>query len=73
VEEYRDTKIKVSIDENNGPVIEFEGNRLAEDSFSGNLYFSDEIANNKVKVRAIPYSDWGNRKPGEMLVWIRES
>lgn len=69
----KDAKLKVSIEENNRPDIEFEGNRLAEDSFCENLYFSDEVATNKVKVRAIPYSDWGNRKPGEMLVWIRES
>ena len=25
-----------------------------------------------VTIRAVPYCTWGNRKPGEMLVWIRQ-
>ncbi|WP_374954675.1 hypothetical protein [Paenibacillus sp. AR247] len=25
------------------------------------------------RLRAVPYTLWGNREPGEMTVWIRES
>jgi len=55
------------------PFIQVEATRLVEDSFYGNLYGSEEVEVEKVEAKAIPYSDWGNRTPGEMLVWIRES
>lgn len=30
-------------------------------------------ATTSVPIKAIPYFLWANRKPGEMLVWLRES
>ncbi|WP_083180265.1 glycoside hydrolase family 127 protein [Paenibacillus yonginensis] len=36
------------------------------------LYRSTPAAVKPQKLTAVPYTLWGNRKPGEMLVWIRE-
>lgn len=32
-----------------------------------------ENSKKKVEIKAIPYFMWGNRKPGEMQVWIRQN
>ncbi len=37
------------------------------------LYTSDAPAAKPVALRAVPYCTWANRRPGEMLVWIREA
>lgn len=36
------------------------------------LYRADRSKTKSVIIKAIPYFLWNNRKPGEMLVWIRE-
>jgi DUF1680 family protein len=53
--------------------IEAKGTRLVEpeapESFSEKFVPKHEA----VTLRAIPYGFWGNRSPGEMLVWIRSA
>ena len=36
------------------------------------LYTEQKPIKDPVTIQAIPYYAWGNRKPGEMRVWIRE-
>ncbi|MCG2659500.1 MAG: glycoside hydrolase family 127 protein, partial [Kiritimatiellae bacterium] len=36
------------------------------------LYRADQSKTKSIVIKAIPYFLWNNRKPGEMLVWIRE-
>lgn len=46
--------------------------RTDESGWEGTLY---KIASNNEKpmsIKAVPYCMWGNRNPGEMLVWIRQ-
>jgi DUF1680 family protein len=38
----------------------------------GDLYRTARSKTRIVPIRAVPYSVWGNRRPGEMVVWIRE-
>jgi len=55
-------------------LLEMEGIRLSEPSGqSGALYGVAPPEETKQKLVAVPYTLWGNRKPGEMTVWIRES
>ena len=37
-----------------------------------NLYKPVEYNTKKIRIKAVPYYTWNNRKPGEMFVWIRE-
>jgi uncharacterized protein len=39
----------------------------------GNLYTTEAPKRKPVEIKAVPYFAWCNRKPGEMIVWIRES
>ena len=39
----------------------------------GSLYTTGKLREKTVTLRAVPYCTWANRKPGEMLVWIREA
>lgn len=53
-------------------VITGEGVRTVEEGWDDVLYSSyRNIQTRPVKIRAIPYYLWGNRKEGEMQVWIR--
>ncbi|MEN6369660.1 MAG: beta-L-arabinofuranosidase domain-containing protein [Thermotogota bacterium] len=54
------------------PVVSFAGCRRRAVTPTAPLYSAEEPAREDVVVRAIPYYAWGNRKPGEMLVWIGE-
>jgi len=36
------------------------------------LYSPVALEREEIAIRAVPYFAWGNREPGEMLVWIRE-
>jgi uncharacterized protein len=36
------------------------------------LYCTQAIKRKRTKITAVPYFAWDNRKPGEMLVWVRE-
>jgi DUF1680 family protein len=51
-------------------VIEGEASRVEEDLLDGELYQPLREKTKPVKIRAVPYCLWGNRKPGEMMVWI---
>ena len=54
---------------NTTTVLEGEGFLSTESSWSGRL-FQSVGATNKVKLRAVPYFMWDNRKPGNMRVWL---
>ena len=41
-------------------------------AWRGDLYRPAGSNTKQVRVTAVPYYAWCNRKPGEMLVWIRE-
>jgi DUF1680 family protein len=49
--------------------IELEGYVLSEDNWGEALYRPLEKTKRKIKLKAVPYSVWDNRSPGEMVVW----
>ena len=54
-------------------VIEAEGLKISEKGWEDNrLYAENEPVLEPVTLKAIPYAYWGNRTPGEMLVWMKE-
>lgn len=53
-------------------VLTGKANRIVDNRMTNSLYSSAEHEEESVTVQAVPYSYWGNRKTGEMLVWIRE-
>lgn len=53
------------------PVVLARGFRTAEDGWEDSLYRPYVPQEKEVEIKAIPYFLWGNRKPGEMLVWVR--
>ena len=53
-------------------VIEADGLRVDQESWSGGLYSREKAPFQSVKVKAVPYYLWGNRGSGEMKVWIPE-
>lgn len=58
---------------NGTTVIELSGERLSEQGWDENqLYSEKKCCFEDVKIRAVPYAYWGNRSPGEMLVWMKE-
>ncbi len=53
--------------------LELEGKKISSDNWSGqSLYGTEKRKLEDVKLKAVPYSSWGNRKAGEMTVWIKE-
>ncbi|WP_163195396.1 glycoside hydrolase family 127 protein [Clostridium thermarum] len=52
-------------------IIKAKGSRLDETGWNNDLYRPFKEGSKQVEVKAIPYFLWGNRKPGEMIVWIR--
>ncbi|MFC5986847.1 glycoside hydrolase family 127 protein [Marinicrinis lubricantis] len=56
-----------------GGAVRIEGSGYREDESSWNeeLYRPVQFAPSPIRVHAIPYYLWGNRKQGEMRVWIR--
>ena len=52
-------------------VITGEGYRQNEGDWDDTLYRPVEHSLKPVTIKAIPYSLWSNRTPGEMLVWTR--
>ena len=54
-------------------VLEGTGSRSNLSEWDESLYRASPTAREAVPVMAVPYYLWGNRKPGEMLVWIQES
>ncbi len=47
-----------------------EGFRSCMDGWENTLYRPVQSERKPVQLKAVPYCVWGNRKPGEMLVWI---
>lgn len=56
-----------------GGVVTISGQALRTDemAWDGELYRPSGYAERKTAIKAVPYCVWGNRKPGEMLVWVR--
>lgn len=51
-------------------VITCEAKRFLTDGWNGALYRSAAPKLEKVRLTAVPYGYWCNRKPGEMIVWL---
>lgn len=52
-------------------VITFAGERLSEESWDESTLYSDQKpVYRPADLKAVPYACWGNRQPGEMLVWM---
>jgi hypothetical protein len=54
-------------------VVTGRAQRRDPSGWTGRLYRPAGSRARAAKIRAVPYCLWGNRRPGEMLVWIRES
>jgi DUF1680 family protein len=52
--------------------LEFSMEAMKQADWKGTLYRAASPSAARKKVKAIPYCVWENRKPGEMLVWMRE-
>lgn len=57
-----------------GGTVVIKGNayRIDQSAWYNSLYRVGEVNEKPVSIEAIPYCLWGNRNPGEMLVWIRQ-
>lgn len=54
-------------------VLKVIGRKISQAGWSSDeLYKDKEVTWEQKELTAIPYCYWGNRKPGEMLVWIKE-
>jgi len=56
-------------------VITGEGTRIEPATWAGGLYQPQsqlQYTTQPISLKAIPYSLWANREPGEMRVWLRE-
>jgi len=52
-------------------VIEGPARSIAQAGWKDKLYRpADEVKTRPVRIRAVPYCLWGNRKPGPMRVWL---
>lgn len=75
---YVDTKqnLKETYDENllgGINVITFRGKKISEENWEkGELYKAGEIVLDDIALKAVPYGMWGNRRTGEMRVWLKE-
>lgn len=71
-----DAELQVVMDEwrDGVAVIEADGLRTGTPAEAPNdLYSTARPQLEHQRLRAVPYTLWGNREPGEMTVWIRES
>jgi len=53
-------------------VVQAEALTKDEQSWGETLYRSEPAKLRPIALKAVPYSTWDNRKPGEMRVWIQE-
>lgn len=51
------------------PALVFEGKRISRAGWNGKLYDRAHFETERLTLKAVPYGLWGNRNPGEMLVW----
>jgi uncharacterized protein len=56
-----------------GGVVTLSSSAFRDEIPANDLYTTHPPKQRKVKIKAVPYNVWGNRKIGEMMVWIRES
>jgi DUF1680 family protein len=58
-----------------GGVVAITGSarRIDRRNWRGALYRPASSRTTSARIKAVPYCVWDNRKPGEMLVWIREA
>jgi len=67
VEECRDGSLPLGL-----PYLVYKGSRLTDEGWNGGILYNDACFNiEPVVLKAVPYGIWGNRKPGEMIVWQR--
>ncbi len=61
------------IEEESSMKLHFHGKRLSPEGWDEHtLYSTRKSKLVDTELTAVPYYSWGNRTPGEMLVWIRE-
>ena len=54
-------------------VVHLDGKKISDAGWTADcLYQEKSITLDNVKLTLIPYCYWGNRKTGEMLVWMKE-
>ncbi len=52
------------------PILVYKGRRLTRTGWNGRLlYDAAHFETEAVLLKAVPYGVWGNRNPGEMIVW----
>ncbi len=61
------------IEEDSSMKLHFKGKRLSMDGWNEQTLYSTQSSKLvNTELTAVPYYTWGNRTPGEMLVWIKE-
>ncbi len=58
---------------NGSVVIEAKGRRRPSAGWANALHRPGRTGTTTAKLKAVPYGLWCNRRPGEMLVWIRDA
>ncbi|MFA9378221.1 MAG: glycoside hydrolase family 127 protein [Lachnotalea sp.] len=55
-------------------VITCKGRKVSVKNWTANeIYQEKEVETDEVELKAVPYCSWGNRRTGEMMVWINET
>jgi DUF1680 family protein len=55
-------------------VVNCKGRKISTKNWGNNeLYKEREVETEEVNLKAVPYCSWGNRKTGEMIVWLKET
>ena len=53
--------------------IRLKGKRISQKGWEDSeLYGKRRPQFEKAEFKAVPYCNWGNRQPGEMMVWVKE-
>lgn len=53
-------------------VVTLKGKKIVNDNWDENeLYGTKNPIYDDIRLKAVPYCYWGNRKPGEMIVWMK--
>lgn len=53
--------------------LRLKGKKIKEDGWSESVLYEEKAVEfQDVDLMAVPYCYWNNRKPGEMLVWVKE-
>ncbi|MFC5470221.1 glycoside hydrolase family 127 protein [Cohnella suwonensis] len=68
-----DAALRAAVQLDGSVLLEADGYRMTDaDRPSSSLYGTAKPSREPQRIVAAPYTRWGNREPGEMLVWIRE-